>query len=130
MKIATIGEIHEEGLKLVPSNEHEIIFISDHSKENLKKQLKNVDAIAIRTSNLSSDILEKCEKLKIVSRHGVGIDNVDLQYLNKKNIPLAITGTSNSVSVAEHVVMMMLNLSRKVLDCDSMVKSNLFHKLA
>ena len=128
MKIATIGDIHQEGIKLVSSDKDEIIIISDYSSENLKVQLKDIDAIAIRTANLSSDILEKCEKLKIVSRHGVGTDNVDVEYLNKNKIPLAITGTANAVSVAEHALMMILNLSRNVLHANNMVKSNLFHK--
>ena len=92
-----------------------IISKDDYSSENLKVQLKDIDAIAIRTANLSSDILEKCEKLKIVSRHGVGTDNVDVEYLNKNKIPLAITGTANAVSVAEHALMMILNLSKSLM---------------
>ena len=126
MKIATIGEIHEEGLKLIPRNKFDIIKIIDTSPEKLKKHLFDVDAIAIRTSNLSSNILETCKNLKIVSRHGVGYDNVDINYLNKKKIPLAITATSNAVSVAEHVLMMMLSLSRKLIKCNSLVKNNRF----
>tara|TARA_Y100000590_G_scaffold469764_1_gene659615 strand:+ start:533 stop:1495 length:963 start_codon:yes stop_codon:yes gene_type:complete len=126
MKIATIGEIHEEGLKLIPKNKFDIIKITDTSPKALIKNLSDVEAIAIRTSNLSSDILSECKNLKIVSRHGVGYDNVDINYLNKKNIPLAITATSNAVSVAEHVLMMMLSLSRKLIKCNSLVKNNLF----
>ena len=126
MKIATIGEIHEEGLKLIPRNEFDIIKITDTSPEKLKKHLFDVDAIAIRTSNLSSDILAECKNLKIVSRHGVGYENVDINYLNKKKIPLAITATSNAVSVAEHVLMMMLSLSRKLIKCNNLVKNNRF----
>ena len=58
--------------------------------------------------------MSKCNKLKIVARHGVGYDNVDLDYLNKKNIALAITGQSNAISVSEHVMTMMLVLSKKI----------------
>ena len=122
MKIATIGEIHEEGLKLIPKNKFNVIEIIDTSTEKLKEYLYDVDAIAIRTSNLSSDILAICKNLKIVSRHGVGYDNVDINFLNKRKIPLAITATSNAISVAEHVIMMMLNLSRKEKSFDRLVR--------
>ena len=124
MKIATIGEIHEEGLKLIPKNKFNVIEIIDTSTEKLKEYLYDVDAIAIRTSNLSSDILAICKNLKIVSRHGVGYDNVDINFLNKRKIPLAITATSNAVSVAEHVIMMMLNLSRKEKSFDRSLKGD------
>ena len=47
----------------------------------LKESLKNVDGILLRTSKLDQDILQHCDNLKIISRHGVGYDNVDLDFL-------------------------------------------------
>ena len=126
MIVATIGEIHEEGLKLLTNDRFTIVPIKDTSSKNLKIQLKDVDAIAIRTSELFSDVLSECINLKIVSRHGVGTDNVDIKYLNKRKIPLAITGTANAVSVSEHVLTLMLNLSRKIKDFDNYVRSGGF----
>ena len=82
--IAALGEIHEDGIKILKKNNFQIKQISDFSKKNLIKNLEYVDAIALRTSNLTKDILKNCKSLKIVSRHGVGYDNVDLKYLNEK----------------------------------------------
>ena len=59
---------------------------------------------------------------KIVSRHGVGYDNVDLKYLNKTKIALAITGSSNAVTVAEHVMAMFLNLCKLSKTSDQLVR--------
>ena len=100
------------------------IFLSD----NLIEKLQDVDGIALRTAKLTEDILKKCHKLKIVSRHGVGYDNVDLNYLNKHKIALAITGTSNAVSVAEHVMMMFLNICKKSNLSDQLVRDGKFAK--
>ena len=122
MKIATIGEIHEEGLKLIPRNKFDIIKITDTSPEKLKKHLFDVDAIAIRTSNLSSNILETCKNLKIVSRHGVGYDNVDLLAAKNKKITISITANSLSSTVAEHVFSMMLCISKGIYVYDKSVK--------
>ena len=44
----------------------------------------------------------------------MGYDNVDLDFLNKNKIALAITGTSNAVSVAEHVMTMILYLTKNI----------------
>ena len=83
--ISIIESIHPKAIENIANNpefSHEVIENID--EEYLSKKLQNTDAIAIRTSNLSARILENCNKLKIVSRHGVGYDNVDLGTLNKK----------------------------------------------
>lgn len=114
-KIAMIGEIHEDGWKNLAYQNIDIFEITDLSQENLIKQLKDVDAVALRTATLNEDVLKYCPKIQIISRHGVGYDNVDLNYLNKHNQALAITGMSNAVSVAEHVMTMFLYLAKKLI---------------
>ena len=91
-KVALMGQIHEDGLKILKDSKFNVIEITNYSYDNLIKELTNVDAIAIRTAELKQEILQECKSLKIVSRHGVGYDNVDLNYLNKEKIALAITG--------------------------------------
>ena len=61
------------------------------------------------------------------SRHGVGYDNIDLESTKKNNITLAITATANAVAVAEHVMFMLLNISKKGNMYDETVKSGKFN---
>ena len=61
---------------------YDVFEITDFSKENLIKELKEVDAVALRTASLYEDVLMYCPKIKIISRHGVGYNNVDLDYLD------------------------------------------------
>ena len=68
-------------------------LIENISKENLIKKLPNFDGITLRVAELGSEILERCKKLKVISRHGVGYDNLDTKYLKKNNITLLITAT-------------------------------------
>ena len=77
---------------------------------------------------MGSDILKECNNLQVISRHGVGYDNVDLDYLKKNNISLLITATGNALTVAEHVMYMMLSLSKGVTSYDSEVRSGNFNK--
>ena len=83
-KVALMGEIHEDGLQILTESKFNYKNITNYSHENLKIELKNVEAIALRTAELPQNILHECKSLKIVSRHGVGYDNVDLNYLNNK----------------------------------------------
>ena len=127
-KIALIGEFHDAGKEILKSNKINFIEIFDYDFENLKKQLADCDAIGVRTAKLPAEVLSHCKSLKIVARHGVGYDSVDLEYLNQNKIPLAITGKSNAVSVAEHVITMFLVSARKIIECHELVKKGEFSK--
>ena len=121
-----MGSIHQNGWKNLKQQNYEIFEITDFSKDNLIQELQDVDAVALRTAELSEDVLTSCPKIKIISRHGVGYDNVNLDFLNKHKIALAVTGTSNAISVAEHVMTMFLYLSKKINLSDNLVRTNQF----
>ena len=128
-KIGIVENFHKDGIKLLeehPNFEYEII--NDVSKKNLIKELPKFDGLTLRVAKLDSDILTKCKKLKVISRHGVGYDNIDLKHLKKNNIALLITATGNALAVAEHVMYMMLSLSKGVTSYDSEVRSGNFKK--
>ena len=63
--------------------------IFDEINEDLKKKIVECDAISIRTKKLSDEIISSAKKLKIISRHGVGYDNVGLKSTKEKNITLS-----------------------------------------
>ena len=97
-KIAKVEKIDNDGIELLKKNPNfEYQIIEDVSKENLLKELPNYDGLTLRVVNLDENILSKCKKLKVISRHGVGYDNVDLNYIKKNKISLMITATANAV---------------------------------
>ena len=130
-KIAIIEEIHQDGLVLLEKNPgYNFELITDVSDENLIRRLPEFDACTLRVTKLNEKILKHCPKLKVISRHGVGIDNVDLNYIKKNNISLLITATANAVAVAEHVMTMFLALSKSVKEYDTEVRKGNFEKNA
>ena len=128
MKVAVLGKVDQKGLSFLKENEFKVIEIESFEIQNLKEQLKDVDGILLRTTKLDKEILEHCDNLKIISRHGVGYDNVDLDFLNENKIALCITSTSNAVSVAEHVLSFFIYLTKKLSLSDSLVKEGNFEK--
>ena len=128
MKVAVLGKVDQKGLSFLKENEFKVIEIENFEIQNLKEQLKDVDGILLRTTRLDKEILQHCDNLKIISRHGVGYDNVDLDFLNENKIALCITSTSNAVSVAEHVLSFFIYLTKKLSLSDSLVKVGNFEK--
>ena len=128
-KIAIVEKIDEAGLKILEKhNNFEYEIIENVSKNNLIKELPKYDALTLRVAKLDSEILKHCKKLKVISRHGVGYDNVDLNFLKQNNINLLITATANAVAVAEHAMYMILSLSKGVTYYDTAVRSGDFKK--
>ena len=128
-KILVIQPIHEEGINLLKDNsDFEYEVVDNVDTEFLKSKIKDCDGISIRTAKLSGDVIEAANNLKIISRHGVGYDNIDLEVSKKKDITLAITATANAVAVAEHVMFMILNISKRGSMYDDTVKSGKFNQ--
>ena len=128
-KILVIQPIHEEGINLLKDNsDFEYEVVDNVDTEFLKSKIKDCDGISIRTAKLSGDVIEAANNLKIISRHGVGYDNIDLEVSKKKDITLAITATANAVAVAEHVMFMILNISKRGSMYDDTVKSGKFNE--
>ena len=122
-KIGIIQKIHDEGLKLLNTNKNfEYEVIDDVTEENLLKKIHLYDGVSLRVSKLSNNLLSKATKLKVISRHGVGYDNVDTSYLKQNNITLLITATANAIAVSEHVFYLMLTISKNFLNLDNEVR--------
>ena len=128
-KIAVIDTINNKGIELLQNSKNfEYEIITDLSKENLLLKLPNFDGITLRRGKLDEEILKNCKKLKVVSRHGVGYDNVDSAFLKKNNISLLVTHNSTSTSPAEHAMFMILNIYKGVDLWDAMVREGNFIK--
>ena len=126
-KIAIVDKMHQDGINLLKKNpKFECEIIEDLSKKNLISKLPNFDGITLRRGKIDAEILEKCKNLKVISRHGVGYDNVDIGFLKKKNIKLLVTATTASVSPAEHIMFMILNIAKGMSLYDDAVRSGKF----
>ena len=126
MKIAIMGKVHQDGWNLLKKNKFECFEILNFEENNLKQELSDIDGVLLRTANLTAEVLEYCKNIKIIARHGVGYDNVDLKYLNKMKIALGVTGTSNAVSVAEHVLTSFLYLTKNIHLSDKLIREGKF----
>ena len=129
MHIGIVDTMNEKGINLLKNNNkftYEIV--TDLSKENLISKIPKFDGITLRRGKIDSDIINKATKLKVIARHGVGYDNVDILALKKKNIKLLVTHNTTSTSPAEHAMFMIINIYKGRDMFDKIVKEGNFHK--
>ena len=127
--IGVIDKINLKGIELLEKNNNfSYEIITDLSKDNLLKKLPSFDGVTLRRGKLDKDLLKVATKLKVISRHGVGYDNVDTNYLKDNDIKLLVTNSSGSTSPAEHIIFSILNIYKGINMFDDLVRSGNFEK--
>ena len=107
--------MHDDGLALLEARQDvEFSIKSNLTTDELKAGIQGADALILRLSPLTADVIEAADNLKVVSRYGVGYDHVDVDAMTRANIPLAIVGQALSASVAEHTLLLMLGVTRQI----------------
>jgi D-3-phosphoglycerate dehydrogenase len=112
MRIIVADPISERGVDLLRATGWEIIR---PTKETLDAELPTADALIVRSATrVTSAVLERSPKLRVVGRAGVGVDNVDLDAATRRGVLVMNTPGGNAPSVAEHTLALMLSLARKI----------------
>ena len=123
-KVLFIGDIHPDGHRLFDTRpEFESVLFTDPKPSDLVDVVPDIDAIVLRKLHLGADVLGMAGKLKIVARHGVGCDNIDVDHLTQRGIPVLTVGGANAVSVAEHAMMMLLSAARRLPACMDLLRT-------
>ncbi len=100
----------------------EAVQFTQLSEDNILQHVGEYDAAILSITPFTERIIDKADKMQIVARHGVGYDAVDVPALTKKGIPLAVVGTANSVTVAEHALFFILALAKRAILFDREVR--------
>ena len=110
-RLLVAGRLHPAGealLASLPERGIAVDYVPEISEAACAARISEADALVIRTQPLSAATIALAPRLKVVSRHGVGYDSVDLAALAARGIALAVVGDVNSVSVAEHAMKQLL----------------------
>lgn len=117
------GKLHPAGIALIKSSNVSYDYVEEVSEAAYVALLPKADALVIRTQPLTATTIATAPNLRIVSRHGVGYDAVDVPALNARKIPLTIVGDVNSVAVAEQAMMLLLAAAKRCFVADRSVRS-------
>ena len=87
----------------------------DWSDEELAERIGGYHGILIRSATqLTAELIERADNLKVIGRAGIGVDNVDVEAATKRGIIVANAPQSNIVAAAEHTIALMLSLARNI----------------
>ena len=114
-----------DGIRSVLDGRDDVEYerFTELSEENILQHIANYDgAILGGVAPFTARIVGNAPRLEVVSRHGVGYDNVDVAALTAAGIPLTVTGTANSVTVAEHSLFFMMSLAKHGVKFDREVR--------
>lgn len=117
-KVLIPQKIAVEGEKYLLDRGYEIVKSNGTSVEALKEAVVDCDAILCRTENYPAEVLAAGKKLKVIGRHGVGINNIDVKTATKMGVWVTVTPLANANTVAEQAISMMLMLARQTLKVD------------
>ena len=121
--VLVAGKLHSSGLALLEAAQGVTYHhIEEISAQSYLPHLATADAVILRTQPRTAATVALGTRLRIVSRHGVGYDAVDVAALNARGIPLCIVGDVNSISVAEHAMMLILACAKQLIRADAAVR--------
>lgn len=101
-------------------------LVTDFSEANLLSRVAKADAITIRDAPLPASVLAAGQRLKVVSRHGVGYDNIPIEACTRLRIPVTVVGAVNANSVAEQTMFLMLAAARAGIELDAATRAGDF----
>jgi D-3-phosphoglycerate dehydrogenase len=107
-------QMHPKGTELL-AEKCDLTYAESYEENSIIGQAKDVDGIVIRANGtVSRAIIESSPKLKVIGRHGVGLEAIDLEAAKERGVKVVYTPTGNMESVAEHFVALALMLSKKM----------------
>ncbi len=117
-KVLIAQHIYDDGIELLVQQGFEVKKLSDHSPDTLKHEIVDADAILVRDAHVTREVMACGKKLKVISRHGAGLERIDLEAARDMGIQVTRAPIANSVAVAEHVLAMILALAKNLLLVD------------
>jgi len=126
MKIIVADKISERGLELLRATGWQIV---SPAAAALPGEIIDADALIVRSATkVTKELLEKAERLRVIGRAGVGVDNIDVDAATHRGILVMNTPGGNSVSVAEHTLALMLALARSVPQANASIHAGRWEK--
>ncbi|KGJ05459.1 D-3-phosphoglycerate dehydrogenase [Paracoccus halophilus] len=96
----------------------------------ISDRLKQSGAVGIvsRMGRLDAAVMDGAPQLRVISKHGVGVDNIDLDAAAQRNIPVLVATGANAVSVAEHTIALLLTTVKRILPLDAGLRAGRWEK--
>lgn len=123
-KVLLSEKIDDAGIDLLKQNGFDVTVAPDTDVDSMKAAIADAYAVIMRSSQLPAEVIAAGKQLKIISRNGTGINNVDVDAATKQHVLVAKVNGANAFSVAEYVMTTMLMLSRRIAETDQTLRDH------
>lgn len=114
-KVLVTQEIHPKGMELLQKHINQIVVAPKDDKETILSLIDDeVEGVIVRYNKFDRDMIAAAKNLKVIARHGIGVELIDLHAAREKGVLVVNTPDAATNSVAEHVIMMVLMLAKKI----------------
>ena len=113
MKVVVTERMDPGGLDLLRAGS-ELVELFERPGETIEQHLGDVEGLVVRVMPISAERIAAAPRLKVIGKHGIGVDNVDLAAARARGISVVFTPGANDEAVAEHTLTLMLMLARKM----------------
>lgn len=124
-KIVISHPLYRDGMALL-EGKAEIVITNDGDSDRILDRLIDADAYILRIGKIDRKAIERCEKLKVITRPGVGYDSVDVQAATERGIPVVLCPSANARAVAEHTVALLLACAKNIVESVNETKAGNF----
>ncbi|MFW9868121.1 MAG: hydroxyacid dehydrogenase [Candidatus Thorarchaeota archaeon] len=128
-RVLIADTIAESAVAEIKAAGHEVIVRNKETDGPIEDQIKGFDCVVVRSATkITREVIDAADKLRLVVRAGVGLDNVDSEAAKEKGIEVQNTPEAPTVSVAEMVFSMMFAMARNITQADSSMKDERWEK--
>ncbi len=129
-KVLISDPLAPEGLEILErARGIEVINAPDLDQAELLEAIRDVEGLLVRSgTQVTAEVLEAAEKLKVIGRAGVGVDNVDVAAASKRGVVVVNTPGGNTITTAEHAIALLVSLARHVPQATASMKSGKWEK--
>lgn len=124
IRILVSDDVSESGLDPLRNSSFDLQKRTGLKGEELKAALRDADGLVVRSeTKVSKELIEAAEKLRVIGRAGVGVDNIDLSAATARGILVMNAPDGNTITTAEHTIALLVALARNVAQANSSVKA-------
>ena len=123
--VALMESIHPMGIELLMKH-CELEHMPSAENDEYEKILGKADAVIIRSTLFTEEMMKKAPNLKVIGRHGAGTDNIDLTAAKNLGIKVVTTPQANTASVAEYVITVALMLLKRIPEVSTSLRQGAF----
>ncbi len=130
MKVLVSDKMSQDGIDVLDAADGiQVVYKTNLSPEDLIKELQDTDALIIRSSTkVTKDVFAAVDKLKIIGRAGIGVDNIDCNTATERGVIVVNTPSGNATTTAEHAIAMLMSLSRHIPQADKSMNGGKWEK--